>query len=68
MKSKSPSQPFKPKPGAYEFVSFPEQTLSTHTNSSTTPHSPLLCSTCDAGSDANEQSSKDGSDRVVFRD
>ena len=60
MKPKTVPQPFKPKPGAYQFVSF----LTTPPESSTAS-SRTQCPTCNTDS---EQQGTDDGDKVVFRD
>lgn len=63
MKHKTQSQPFKPKPGAFEFVTPPAKAASTLR---TTTLASLLCTTCDAS--LSQQTEVKGDDRVVFRD
>lgn len=65
MKHKTQSQPFKPKPGAFEFVTPPAKTAGTVAYRTTT-----LSSSCDGpkcGGSSGDFSMK-GNDRVVFRD
>lgn len=66
IKPKSQSQPLKPSPGAYEFVSLPQQSTSTRTIFSTTPLSAQSCTTCNA--EEEDLSDRDAADKVVFRD
>lgn len=62
MKHKTQSQPFKPKPGAFEFVTPPA--IATSVSTRTLP--PMLCATCNGP--LSQQTSVNEDDRIVFRD